>query len=198
LFVVGQAGNKWTVQRGSNLGASSVSWDTAYTWVPGKTGSAQANAVAADAAGNIYVFGVNASASFGYEATAGSAVLQKSSDGGNTWMVAATFNPNGSGANRAHDLAFDAAGNLFLAGAASFSYSPKPRTVVSAWKWVVYRQDALTGLWASSFPFGIDPAQGGNSLAKGISTDAGGNVLVTGPVTDSSGNTVTAVQRLQD
>ncbi len=197
LFVVGQSANKWTVQRGRNLAAASITWDTAYSWTPGKTGSAQANAVTSDAAGNIYVFGVNGSAAFGYEAAATSAVLQKSSDGGNTWAVAATFNPSGSGANRAHDLAFDTSGNLFLVGAANFSYSPKPRTVVSAWKWVVYRQDATTGLWTSDFPFGTDPAQG-NSLAKGISADAAGNVYVTGTATDVGGSASSAVQRFQN
>lgn len=196
LFVVGQSGNKWMVQRGINLGGASITWDSGYSWAPSKTGSAQANAVVADSDGNIYVFGVNASAAFGYEAAASSAVLQKSTDGGNTWVTAATFKPAGSGLNRAYDLAFDASGNLFLAGAANVSYSPKPRTVISAWKWVVYRQDAISGLWTSSFPFGADPAQG-NSLAKGISTDTAGNVFVTGPVADASGNYVTAVQRLQ-
>ena len=196
LFIVGQSGNKWMVQRGSNLGASSLTWGTPYTWVPSKTGSAQANAVTADGAGNIYVFGVNGSAAFGFEAVATSAVLQKSSDLGNTWVIAATFKPTGSGANRAHDMAFDASGNLFLASAANFSYSPNPTTVVSAWKWVVYRRDATTGIWEGAFPSGVDPADGKNSLAKGISTDAKGNVFVTGPVQDSSGNYVTEVQRL--
>lgn len=196
LFVVGQSGNKWMVQRGRNLGAAAITWDTAYTWTPSNGGTSQANAVTADGAGNLYVFGVNGSSAFGYEAVGASAVLQKSTDGGNTWAIAATFNPSGSGANRAHDMAFDAAGNLFLASAANFSYQPKPRTVVSAWKWVVYRQDVTTRLWTSTFPFGTDPAQG-NSLAKGISTDTAGNVFVTGPVTGASGNNVTAVQRLQ-
>jgi hypothetical protein len=196
LFVVGQFANKWMVQRGSNLGGDSVTWDTGYTWVPSKTGSAQANAVAADSAGNIHVFGINNSAAFGYEALANTAVLQKSSDGGNTWVTASTFKPAGSSINRAHDMAFDASGNLFLASAANFSYSPKPRTVVSAWKWVVYRQEVATGVWTATFPFGVDPSQG-DSLAKGISTDTAGNVFVTGPFTDSNGNYGTAVQRLQ-
>jgi hypothetical protein len=93
-------------------------------------------------------------------------------------------------------MAFDASGNLFLASAANFSYSPKPRTVVSAWKWVVYRQEVATGVWTATFPFGVDPSQG-DSLAKGISTDTAGNVFVTGPFTDSNGNYGTAVQRLQ-
>jgi hypothetical protein len=182
-----------------NLGAASITWDTAYTWVPSKTGSAQANAVTADSDGNIYVFGVNGSATFGFEAIASSAVLQKSTDGGNTWVIAATFNPDGSGLNRAHDMAFDASGNLYLASAANFSYSPqtKPPTVVSAWNWVVYRHDVTTGLWSSFFPFGVGPDQD-DSLAKGISTDTAGNVFVTGPVTDDSGNLITAVQRLQN
>jgi len=196
LFVVGQSNTKWTVQRGSNLGAASITWDTAYTWVPSKTGSAQANAVAADSAGNIYVFGVNRSATFGYQAGADTAVLQKSTDGGNTWVIADTFKPTGSGANRAYDMAFDASsGNLFLASAANFSYSSKPRTIVSAWNWVVYRHNVTTGASDSSFPFGIGADQG-DSLAKGISTDTAGNVFVTGPFTDSSGNYGTAVLRL--
>lgn len=196
LFVVGQTANRWTVQRGRNLGAATVAWDTPHTWVPGKSGAAQANAVAADRAGNVYVVGLNASAAFGYEAVGASAALQKSSDGGNTWAAVATFNPAGSGGNRAHDLALDASGNLFLASAASFSYSPKPRTVVSAWKWVVYRQEVTTGAWTAAFPFGTDPSQG-SSLAKGLSTDAAGNVFTTGPVTDAAGNSFSVVQRFQ-
>lgn len=197
LIVVGRSANKWMVQRGRNLGAASINWDPPYTWVSGKNAAAGANAVAADADGAIYVSGVIGSEKFGYGPTAKTCVLQKSVDGGTTWAILATLEaPGGADLIQPCDLALDSSRNVFLVGAAFFSYSPTRNTVVSAWKWLVSQRDATSGIWTFSFPFGVDPSTG-SSLARGIATDTAGEVLVVGPVRDAAGDYVGFVQRLQ-
>jgi hypothetical protein len=186
LFVVGRAADKWAVQRGRNLGAASVLWDTPFVWAP-KGSTAGAVAVTSGSDGSLYVFGVT-----GDSIAPWKCILQKSVNGGTSWTIVATFDDSPY-SNRACDLAFDARGNLHLVGAAALGPTSGP----VAYKWVVHTLYA-NGTWQNPpwFPFGDQNSIGGISQANGISTDASGNVFVAGTAHDSSGNSLAVVQRL--
>jgi hypothetical protein len=185
LYVVGRGADQWVVQRGQNLTAASIAWDSPFVWAP-KGSTAGAVGVTCGSDGAVYVFGVTG----GGEISPTKIVLQRSLDFGATWLTIATF-ADSTVSNRADDLAFDSNGNLHLVGAAVLG----PRSGPLAYKWVVHTLNA-NGVWQTPwFPLGNSSSVDGYSEAKGISTDALGNVFVAGFAHDSLGNVFSIVQR---
>ncbi|MEW6612327.1 MAG: SBBP repeat-containing protein [Pseudomonadota bacterium] len=156
-----------------------------YSTYLGGSGQDQANGVAVDGSGNIYVAGYTFSSDFPLAANTGLAAPGISRD-----AVVAKFNSAGQlqwstylgGAlnDEANDLAVDSQGNVFVAGATRSTNFPAVNAAQStlggqADAFVAQLNASGTGLVFSTYLGGSADDQ-----ASGLGRDAGGNVYVAG------------------
>jgi len=169
LFAVGRLGsNAWGVQRSRDAGRT---WTTVDSWTVSKTGDAVATASTSDPQGNLYVAGHGKAGKTPY-----GWYVRRSSDGGNTWQtLLANFSAGGDSV--VDDVAVDAAGNLWVIGAANGANST---TEI----WAMQRWNPLSGWTGPLYPYGNNPPR---SHARGATADPAGRVYVTGWVFDPTG-----------
>jgi hypothetical protein len=167
LFVVGEATDKWGVQR---FNFAKSSWDLSYTGSP-KGMKAGAWAVTSNG-NNIYVLAWADGIS---EAPKQCVLLMGANLGTGPWTILKTFteSPN---INRPADLGFDLNGNLFVAGDSTF-YD----TTYNSWHpaSIVRRYDASSGAWQSWLPLGNPPPADQVSFGRKVSVDPAGTVFIT-------------------
>lgn len=180
VFVVGgrfpgTGNSSWVVRR--SLSGQSGTWST----VDGPFAYGAARRVAGDSQGNIYVAGTQVITVTikTHPLTTASYyvwVTRKSSDGGNTWSTADTYeyDAQNRGAN-AFGVGTNAAGNVVVVGNASDGQTTH---------WIVRTPDP-SGAWHTIDDFQLAPGYGAS--ANGVTTDAAGNLLVTGSTNDSTG-----------
>jgi hypothetical protein len=157
IFVAGwgsrgtKGGWQWVVRRSVNGGAT---WSTVNTYA---SGGGTANAIGADASGNIYVVG-----------TAPAGWVVRKGTGGTSWATVDTFLQPYQGATP-YSFTVDAHGNLFVVGSGGANY---------ATTWLVRENPGGTGKWSTVDSFQLTP--GSNSEAIAATADRSGNVLVGG------------------
>lgn len=158
LIAVGSLGDKWTVQRSRNQGAT---WTTVDSWSPKFGGATYAVGIASDSSGKMFVVGSQGD----------TGTIRISSNGGDTWEP--DLNYPASPGFRPSDIAADSNGNVWVAGGTYMA---------GAWRWTVQQRNVL-GIWSSQAPFG-STAEAPWSFARGIAADGAGNVFVAGDCND--------------
>ncbi len=165
----------------------------------GTTGPTVANAVATDAAGNVYVTGSTSATDFTTSSGGFQLALAEGSANGATDAFLVKLNPSltgllygtyiggGAGSDVGNAIAVDTAGNAYVAGQTSSASFPK--TVGQA-----FRASGTTGFaikvntnaaGTSSKVWATYLGGTGTDFARGISLDGAGNVTVGGSTTSS-------------
>jgi hypothetical protein len=127
----------------------------------------EANAVATDSAGNVYVAGRVTTAA---DTLHPSWIVRKSADHGTSWSTVDTFNP-GAGASAWGVLCHPTAG-IFVAGYGTATRGTGRRITTQGY-WYVRRSQDGGATWTT-----VDAYAGGS--ASGIGADASGNIHVVG------------------
>lgn len=161
------SGNDYTTIKYSSAGAQQ--WLQRYNG-PGNLND-QANSLAVDNTGNVYITGscIDASNNMKY------ATVKYNSSGIQQW--AQSYSGTGNGFNIAYDIAVDINGNSYVTGNISVSGSAFDYATVK------YNSSGVQQ-WVQSY----NGAGNGNDIARSIAVDAAGNVFVTGQSTGSGTN----------
>jgi hypothetical protein len=175
----------WMVRRSLDGGAT---WATVDVYQLDSTQPAFAEAVGADASGNLYAVG---SAEAGQTSARDKHVyyhwiIRKSSNGGNTWATVDDFRPTSTANSLAYGFAMDSRNNLFVIGQTSDS--------TSALQWLVRENPGGAGTWATVEDFQY--VSGKISKGKALIGDSSGNVFAAGDGQDAAGTDHWLVRRL--
>ncbi len=176
--VVGGSGNDYLTVKYNAMGVQQ--WATPYNGTA--NGNDQANAIAVDSNGNVYVTGTAYTANVIGGNTSNSmdyATVKYNSGGVQQW--ATTYDGPGDGSDAAYALALDSSGNVYVTGSAYIS-----NTTGNDFATVKYDNITGTQQWAQTY------SGPGNhtDTANAIAVDGSGNVYVSGTVDDTNSGTL--------
>lgn len=141
-----------------------TAWVRKYDGSAGKTD--QANAIAIDASGNVYITGYAKNTITGNDYI----TIKYNSIGDTVWTK--KYNGTGNGTDKAEAIYVDGSGNVYITG-----YSDTDPSIASNDNYATIKYNSAgTQLWASFY----NGSTNGSDRASGIVVDAAGNVFVTG------------------
>lgn len=138
-----------------------------------------AESIVMDNSGNLYATG--SAATF----TGAAWVVRKSSDGGSTWSVVDSFQPNSTYSFFPKNIKGDSIGNIYVVGYGYFG--------VSYSSWVVRKSSDGGITWTNSDVFNAYASK--NARAVNLEIDSSSNVYVVGSVLDIYDNTYLVVRK---